>query len=61
MAVRLHIDDACTACGLCIVTCPEHVLSPARHRPSILQSKCTFCYACIEVCPTDAISEQPVR
>jgi Pyruvate/2-oxoacid:ferredoxin oxidoreductase delta subunit len=53
----LTIDARCTACGLCIVTCPESALVPARHRPAVIDDRCTTCLACIEVCPRDAIHE----
>jgi Pyruvate/2-oxoacid:ferredoxin oxidoreductase delta subunit len=55
----LTIDARCTACGLCLVTCPEGALVPARHRPTVVADRCTDCLACIEVCPRDAITEVP--
>ena len=51
----LTIDERCTACGLCIVTCPERALAPAPRRPDVVIARCTACLACIEVCPRDAI------
>jgi ferredoxin len=51
------IDHRCTACGLCLVTCPEAALRRAPQRPSLVDARCTDCLACIEVCPVDAISE----
>jgi NAD-dependent dihydropyrimidine dehydrogenase PreA subunit len=51
------IDRSCTACGSCIVTCPERALLPAPGRPALLALRCTDCLACIEVCPVDAIRE----
>ena len=51
----LTIDERCTACGLCIVTCPERALVPAPRRPDVVIARCTACLACIEVCPRDAI------
>lgn len=51
------ITDACTACGNCIVTCPEHALVRAAKRPLVVASACTTCLACVEVCPVDAIRE----
>lgn len=57
--MTLVIDDTCTACGLCLVTCPERALVAAPRRPAVLQSRCTACLACIEVCPRDAIREAP--
>jgi Pyruvate/2-oxoacid:ferredoxin oxidoreductase delta subunit len=51
------IDARCTACGACIVTCPETALLPAPRRPLVLDDRCTGCLACIEVCPAGAVSE----
>ncbi|MDQ2726233.1 MAG: 4Fe-4S binding protein [Actinomycetota bacterium] len=51
------IDERCTACGLCLVTCPESALVPAARRPAVDDDRCTACLACVEVCPTDAITE----
>ena len=53
------IDRRCTACGLCLATCPERALHVAPLRPLVLIDRCTGCLACIEVCPVDAISEEP--
>lgn len=51
------IDARCTACGLCLATCPERALLPAPKRPLVLDDRCTACGACLEVCPVDAIAE----
>jgi Pyruvate/2-oxoacid:ferredoxin oxidoreductase delta subunit len=51
------IDARCTACGACIVTCPETALLPAPRRPLVVDDRCTGCLACIEVCPAGAVSE----
>lgn len=51
------IDNRCTACGNCIITCPPRALLPAAKKPRLVPERCTGCGACIEVCPTDAISE----
>jgi precorrin-8X/cobalt-precorrin-8 methylmutase len=53
--VTILITSACTACGACLATCPEHALSPAPHRPAVDDERCTDCLACLEVCPVDAI------
>jgi NAD-dependent dihydropyrimidine dehydrogenase PreA subunit len=50
------IDGRCTACGLCIITCPEGALAPAPKRPTTTGAPCTACLACIEVCPVGAIT-----
>jgi ferredoxin len=51
------IDRRCTACGLCLATCPEGALRRAPGRPMVIESRCTDCLACIEICPVDAIDE----
>ena len=57
MTAPLVVDDRCTACGACIVTCPERALVAAPRRPLVLADRCTRCLGCIEVCPRDAITE----
>ena len=51
------VDARCTACGLCVITCPEGALLPAAFRPAVVTGRCTACLACIEVCPRDAVYE----
>ncbi len=53
----VRIDDSCTACGLCLQTCPEQALVRAPQRPAVLDAWCTGCLACVEVCPRDSIIE----
>jgi Pyruvate/2-oxoacid:ferredoxin oxidoreductase delta subunit len=53
--VSIEIDDRCTACGACLVTCPERALRPAPRRPLALAERCTGCGECVEICPRDAI------
>jgi Pyruvate/2-oxoacid:ferredoxin oxidoreductase delta subunit len=55
--VTVVIDDRCTACGLCLATCPEAALRRAPRRPAVVDEHCTVCLACVEVCPVDAITE----
>ena len=55
-AVGLAVSDRCTACGLCLVTCPEGALARAPRKPTAIAWRCTACLACIEVCPVDAIA-----
>ena len=55
--MTVSVGAACTACGLCVVTCPHAALRPARRRPLVVDRRCTGCLACVEVCPRDAISE----
>lgn len=54
--VPLRISDACTACGACLLTCPEHALRPAPRKPVVVAPRCTSCGECVEVCPADAIT-----
>ena len=49
------IDTRCTACGMCIGTCPERALRPGPKRPVVVENRCTACMACLVVCPVDAI------
>jgi ferredoxin len=52
----LSISSACTACGGCLRTCPEHALRAAPVRPVVVAARCTSCGECVEICPTDAIT-----
>ncbi|MDR7300668.1 4Fe-4S binding protein [Haloactinomyces albus] len=53
--VPLTISSDCTACGACLLTCPEHALRPAAGRPRVVAEQCTACGECVEICPADAI------
>src|SRR5262249_10412198 len=35
------VSAACTACGGCLRTCPEHALRPAPARPVVVAARCT--------------------
>ena len=48
------ITDACTACGACLLTCPEHAIVPSIPL-QIRDERCTDCNECVEICPADAI------
>lgn len=61
-----RFKDKCTACHLCVVQCPSHVLRPAgfeygldfllRPKLAYINSFCNYeCTVCADVCPTDAI------
>lgn len=56
VAVSVTVDDRCTACGACLVTCPERALVAAPGRPAAVAGRCTGCLACVEICPRDAIT-----
>jgi Pyruvate/2-oxoacid:ferredoxin oxidoreductase delta subunit len=53
--VTVSVLPACTACGMCLVTCPERALRPAPRRPVVVDARCTDCWLCVEVCPVGAI------
>jgi len=53
----VRVTEACTACGACLATCPEHALLRAPKRPTVDDAACTACWACIEICPAGAILE----
>ena len=57
--MTVKVGPTCTACGACLVTCPERALVPAPRRPAVVDRLCTDCLACLEVCPVDAI--EPVH
>jgi len=56
MSFTVAVDDSCTACGACLVTCPERALLAAPRRPATVDILCTGCLACIEICPRDALT-----
>lgn len=52
--VSLHTDvDACTACGLCVDTCPTGAI-PTDAPQTTDADKCLACSACIRYCPKKA-------
>jgi len=58
-----HLNRHCTACQLCINTCPNKVLRPSSDPLRLMQPEMTFengycrpeCTRCSQVCPTGAI------
>ncbi|GAB3453237.1 hypothetical protein GCM10027570_32280 [Streptomonospora sediminis] len=50
------VTSSCTACGACLLTCPEHALRPEGGSLVVLGDRCTGCLECVEVCPADAIA-----
>jgi Pyruvate/2-oxoacid:ferredoxin oxidoreductase delta subunit len=55
--LTVAVTSLCTACGACLVTCPERALVAAPGRPDVMAERCTGCLACVEICPRDAIEE----
>ncbi len=53
----VRIDDRCTACGNCLITCAPQALRRAPRKPWVIDDRCTACGDCIEVCPVGAITE----
>lgn len=52
------VTDACTACGACLLTCPEHAIVPSLPL-QVRADRCTGCGECVEICPADALIEVP--
>ncbi|MBB6000283.1 4Fe-4S binding protein [Streptomonospora salina] len=52
----MAVTSSCTACGACLLTCPEHALRPQGGTLVVLGDTCTGCLECVEVCPADAIA-----
>ena len=55
MGLTLYtVTDDCTACGACLLTCPEHAIVPTVPL-HVRADRCTDCGECVEVCPRDAL------
>ncbi len=50
------VTEACTACGACLLTCPEAAIVPILPL-QVRADRCTSCGECVEVCPADALLE----
>ncbi len=57
--VAYLVDDSCTACGACLLTCPSAAFVVGIPL-SVDAARCTDCGACVEVCPADAVLRLPV-
>jgi pyruvate ferredoxin oxidoreductase gamma subunit len=59
---RPVLRDACTACALCALFCPEGVITRANGTMAIDERYCKGCGICAVVCPVkDAIAMEEVR
>ena len=50
-----QFNNNCTACGKCVLTCPQQALSCTGKKNVLDASKCIGCMCCDEVCPNNAI------
>jgi ferredoxin len=57
-AVSYVVTADCTACGACLLTCPEHAIMVGLPL-QVRDDRCTSCGECVEVCPADAVLEVP--
>lgn len=46
----------CTACGICVNTCPFHASSRSADGIALDWQKCMGCGVCIDSCPNQAMS-----
>ncbi len=51
-------EEDCSACGICVDSCPEGVLELAGEcAEPVNEDDCTGCGTCMEECPMGAITE----
>jgi len=50
--------EVCTACNLCVESCPVEAMSMVRDVPLIDYNVCIKCGCCDEVCPENAIEQK---
>lgn len=58
-----NMNNHCTACQLCVSSCPNHILRPSEKLSTLMQPELTYekgycrpeCTECAQVCPTGAI------
>lgn len=51
--IRRHVDDKCSACGLCAGQCPTGTINPGEQCRSD-PAECTVCLRCLDSCPIGA-------
>lgn len=53
----LHDAERCTACMLCVGSCPEPQVLPmvGKWTGAVVSGECTNCGRCVEVCPAKAM------
>jgi ferredoxin len=50
-----YVSGGCTACGLCIESCPVQTITEVGGQAQIHLADCIRCYCCHELCPEQAI------
>ena len=55
MDKHYNVNDACTACSICVKVCPVKNIELLNNRPKF-NNKCEQCVACIQYCPVKAIN-----
>ena len=58
---EIDFADTCTACGDCVIACPEKIVvkgSGGYPEIDFRCGECTFCNACIDACTEQALSHR---
>jgi len=54
-------NEKCTACKMCIESCPAEALVMEKKIPKVDLNECIYCYCCQELCPSSAVTvKKPV-
>lgn len=54
--ILIYNQEVCTACGLCVETCPTGAISKTEQGIVNDRRRCTGCGTCVPVCPVEARS-----
>ena len=49
-------EEKCTACKVCIESCPASAMELYEKKPKVSTKECIYCYCCHELCPKGAVS-----
>lgn len=52
---RLHVEEYCQACGLCLMRCPSQALSLTAQGLRVDHQRCLTCGYCAKACPHFAL------
>ncbi len=64
-AFKVHIDDSCINCDMCVPECPSDSITMDGKHYQINADTCIRCEHyydspnCIEVCPIDSVIQEP--